>query len=48
MRDLLNAFAKAPQDNDLRVSPGLLLSRLKSDKRDAVQIHSQKGIVDRR
>jgi hypothetical protein len=36
MRDLMNAFAKTPQDNDLRLSPGLLLSRLKSDKLDGV------------
>jgi hypothetical protein len=47
MRDLMNAFAKTPQDNDLRLSPGLLLSRLKSDKLDGVQINGQKGIVDR-
>jgi hypothetical protein len=48
MRDLMNAFAKTPQDNDLRLSPGLLLSRLKSDKLDGVQVNGQKGIVDRR
>ena len=48
MRDLMNAFAKTPQDNDLRLSPGLLLSRLKSDKVDGVQVNGQKGIVDRR
>jgi hypothetical protein len=47
MRDLMNAFAKTPQDNDLRLSPGLLLSRLKSDKLDGVQVDGQKGIADR-
>jgi hypothetical protein len=44
---MMNAFTKTPQDNDLRLSPGLLLSRLKSDKLDGVQVDGQKGIVDR-
>ena len=48
MGDLMNAFAKTPQDNDLRLSPGLLLSRLKSDKLDGVQVDGQEGIVNRR
>jgi len=48
MRDLMNAFTKTPQDNDLRLSPGLLLSRLKSDKLDGVQVDGQEGIVNRR
>jgi hypothetical protein len=47
MRDLMNAFAKTPQDNDLRLSPGLLLSGLKSDQLDGLQVDGQKGIVDR-
>jgi hypothetical protein len=46
MRDLMNAFAKAPQDHDLRFSPGLLLSRLKGNKLDGIQVDGQKGIVD--
>ena len=47
LRDLMNAFAKTAKDNDLRLSPGLLLSRLKGDKLDGVQVNGQKGIVDR-
>jgi hypothetical protein len=47
MRDCMNAFAKTPQDNDLRLSPGLLLSRLKGNKLDRVQVDGQKSIVDR-
>ncbi len=47
MRDLMNAFAKTPQDNDLRFSPSLFLSGLKFDKLYGVQINGQKGIVDR-
>ena len=43
----MNTLAKAPQDNDLRLSPGLLLSRLKSDKLDGIQVDGQKGIIDR-
>jgi hypothetical protein len=43
----MNALAKSPQDDDLRFSPGLLLSRLKSHKLDGVQVDGQKGIVDR-
>ena len=46
MRDLMNPFAKTPQDHDLRFSPGLLLSRLKGDELDAIQVDSQQGIVD--
>ena len=47
VRDLMNAFAKPPQDNDLRLSPGLFLSGLKLNKLDGVQVNGQKGIVDR-
>jgi hypothetical protein len=47
MRGLMNALAKTPQDHDLRLSPGLFLSRLNRDKLDGVQIDGQKGIVDR-
>jgi hypothetical protein len=43
----MNALAKSPQDDDLRFSPGLLLSRLKGNKPDGVQVDGQKGIVDR-
>jgi hypothetical protein len=43
----MNAFAKTPQDNDLRLSPGLFLSGLKFNKLDGVQVNGQKGIVDR-
>lgn len=39
MRDFMNVFAKAPQDNDLCLSPGLLLSRLKGNKLDRVQVY---------
>jgi hypothetical protein len=46
MRDLMNAFPKTPQDHDLRFSPGLLLSGLKSDKLDAIQVDGQQGVVD--
>jgi hypothetical protein len=43
----MNALAKTPQDNDLRFSPGLLLSGLKIDKLDGIQVDRQKPIVDR-
>jgi hypothetical protein len=43
----MNAFAKTLQDNDLRLSPSLLLSRLKGNKLDRVQVDGQKSIVDR-
>jgi hypothetical protein len=43
----MNALAKSPQDNDLRLSPSLFLSGLKFDKLYGVQINGQKGIVDR-
>ena len=43
----MNALAKAPQDNDLRLSPGLLLSRLESDKLDRIEVDGQQSIVDR-
>ena len=36
--DLLNALAKTPQDNDLRLSSGLFLSGLKIDKFDGIQV----------
>ena len=47
MRDVMNAFAKTPQDHDLRLSPCLLLPRLKSDKLDGIQVDPQKGIINR-
>jgi len=43
----MNAFAKAIQDDDLRFSPSLFLSGLKSHKLDSIQIDRQKRIVDR-
>jgi hypothetical protein len=43
----MNALAKTPQDNHLRFSPGLLLSGLKIDKLDGIQVDRQKRIVDR-
>jgi hypothetical protein len=43
----MNALAKTLQDNDLRLSPGLFLSGLKSDKLDGTQVDRQKRVVDR-
>ena len=43
----MNALAKAPQDNDLRLSPGLFLSGLKSDKLDGIQVDRQKRVINR-
>jgi hypothetical protein len=43
----MNALAKTLQDNDLRLSPGLFLSGLKSDKLDGIQVDRQKRIIDR-
>jgi hypothetical protein len=43
----MNALAKSSQDDDLRFSPRLFLSRLKSHKRDSIQVDRQKRIVDR-
>ncbi len=45
--DLMNALAKSSQDDDLRFSPRLFLSRLKSHKPDSIQVDRQKRIVDR-
>src|SRR6266481_716795 len=45
--DLMNALAKSSQDDDLRFSPRLFLSGLKSDKLDSIQVDRQKRIVDR-
>jgi len=39
MRDFMNAFAKTPQDDDLRLSPGLLQPRLQRYKFDGVQVN---------
>src|SRR6266849_4749635 len=47
LSDLMNAFAKSSQDDDLRFSPGLFLSGLKSHKPDSIQVDRQKRIVDR-
>jgi hypothetical protein len=46
MRDLMNPFAKTPQDHDLRLSPSLFLSGLQSDQLDGIQVDGQQGIVD--
>jgi hypothetical protein len=43
---LMNAFAKALQDDDLRFSPGLFLSGLKIHKLDSIQIDRKEGVVD--
>src|SRR5713101_3439086 len=45
--ELMNALAKSIQDDDLRFSPGLFLSGLKSHKPDSIQVDRQKRIVDR-
>src|SRR5216684_3509968 len=47
LSNLMNALAKSIQDDDLRFSPRLLPSRLKSHKLNSIQIHRQKRIVDR-
>jgi len=47
LSNLMNALAKSSQDDDLRFSPRLLPSRLKSHKLNSIQIHRQKRIVDR-
>src|SRR5216684_4085218 len=47
LSDSMNAFAKSIQDDDLRFSPCLFLSGLKSHKLDSIQIDRQKCIVDR-
>ena len=41
------ALAQSIQDDDLRFSPGLFLSGLKSHKLDSIQIDRKKCIVDR-
>jgi hypothetical protein len=43
----MNAPAKAIQDDDLRLPPGLFLSGLKSHKLDSIQVDCQKRIIDR-
>jgi hypothetical protein len=43
----MNALTKAIQDDDLRFSPGLFLSGLKSHKLDTIQVDCQKRIIDR-
>src|SRR5438876_7887008 len=43
----MNALTKAIQDDDLRFSPGLFLSGLKSHKLDSIQVDRQKRIIDR-
>src|SRR5258708_7926950 len=43
----MNAPTKAIQDDDLRFSPGLFLSGLKSHKLDSIQVDCQKRIIDR-
>jgi hypothetical protein len=44
--DLMNALAKSIQDDDLRFSPGLFLSGLKSHKLDSIQVDRQKRVID--
>jgi hypothetical protein len=43
----MNALSKSIQDDDLRFSPGLFLSGLKSHKLNSIQVNRQKRIVDR-
>lgn len=43
----MNALAKPPQDDHLRFSPRLLLSRLEIDKLDCIEVDRQKRIVYR-
>src|SRR5712691_8842383 len=47
LSDFMNALTKSIQDDDLRFSPGLFLSGLKSHKLNSIQIKRQKRIVDR-
>src|SRR6266852_824669 len=47
LSDFMNALSKSIQDDDLRFSPGLFLSGLKSHKPDSIQVDRQKRIVDR-
>src|SRR6266852_4452073 len=47
LSNLMNALAKSSQDDDLRFSPRLLPSRLKSHKLNSIQVDRQKRIVDR-
>ena len=44
----MNTLAKSIQDDDLRFSTGLLLSGLKLDKLDHIQVDRLKRIIDRR
>ena len=43
----MNPLAKTPQDNDLRLSPGLFLPGLKIDKLDGIHVDREKRVVDR-
>jgi hypothetical protein len=43
----MNALTKSLQDDDLRFSPGLFLSGLKSHKLDGIKVNCEKRIVDR-
>ena len=43
----MNPFTKSIQDDDLRFSPGLFLSGLKSHKLDGIKVNCEKRIVDR-
>jgi hypothetical protein len=47
LSDSMNALSKSIQDDDLRFSPGLFLSGLKSHKLNSIQVNRQKRIVDR-
>src|SRR6267142_3044239 len=47
LSDFTNALTKSSQDDDLRFSPSLFLSGLKSHKLNSIQVHRQKRIVDR-
>jgi hypothetical protein len=43
----MNALAKSIQDDDLRLSPRLFLSGLKSHEPNSIQVDRQKRIIDR-
>src|SRR5712692_10275571 len=47
LSDFMNALSKSIQDDNLRFSPGLFPSGLKSHKLDSIQVDRQKRIVDR-
>src|SRR6266404_2976142 len=47
LSDFMNALTKSSQDDDLRFSPSLFLSGLKSHKLNSIQVNCQKRVIDR-